>query len=695
MAKRKEVKYSLPQIKYDSLKEYIEVVDDLNVTDDNYVSGSFLSQLDNKNLKYRDYIYKSSADAEFMDTSLGGHVAVNMPYGFTRFADIPNKGRDMTRGDFVNNKFSPTLGPGRFYAESIMRFSKPRILHLQLGVPSHRSMFSFFTEAISFRESVIANEGRTTFFYDLGVGVGALGLALAFPIQAGFIYLAKGATELFFGEADPRYYTFKSTMHNYALAANSILKSAMIERGLIRLEVDNNSIEKSKEQYGANVKISKDLYSELEKAIPYIFNTLGEIDIMRVVSRPQILVNRMLAFEREVLLSGKTDKMPDLDEFNDAGDATLGEFISRVSRINTFKNNLDDDNRKKIDTTVPTSSANIDAKEYDKRDPDTGAKKRLPHDKTSWSEDFSKYFNVVRNMGFEEVGFYVDYVGSSSYSFTNETKDIPAKGMINSVGGASRDAYFSLSGGNVLGDTVDGILKAGRDVAMGTLSTASFGLSNALSVLVAGGYISFPKMWSDSSVSLPSHTFKMTLGGPYGNALSSVMDIDVPLSMILAAALPISVGRASYTSPFLCKAFVQGVTDIDFGMITSLTITSSTGVIGRTIDTSAIQVEVQFTITDFTDIVTARVSDGLLGAYWLQFDEAGALNRILRGIAGRSYRNSRYVGKGFRYRVAAIKSSVSSVIDPARVASWASDSILTEIVKIGNIDNKASSIFSH
>lgn len=693
MPKNRVVKYSLPQFDHDTSKEFITIINDIDLKDNEFITNSFLSDLSNEDLKYRDYIYKSVADAEYMDTSLGGHIAVNIPYGNTRFADIPNRGRDLTRDDFVTNKFSPTLGPGRFYAESIMRFSKPRILHLEFGVPNHRSMFSFFTEAISFRESIIAREGRTTFFFDIGYVGGLLVVTYAFPLRTFLVLGLKAGANLFFGDSDPRYYTFKPTMHNYALAANSILKSMMIERGVIRLDVSEKNIIDSKDTYGTAVKINAPLMKELQQAIPYIFNHVNEIDILRIVSRPQLLVNKMLAFERTIVETGNKERMPGIDIFTDDDRPNMGEFIKAVSRIGTFKSNIDEDGKKLVGVVIPTSSANIDTDEYSKPD-NNGLKKRLPHDNTSWLDDFGEYMGVLRNMGFEQVGFYVDYVGTSTYSFTNEIKDIPAKSMLNSVGGASRDSYFNLSGGNIIGETVQDILKAGRDVAAGFLDSASFGLSNVLSVLVGGGYVSFPKMWSDSNVSLPNHSFKMTLGGPSGDALSLVTDIDVPLSMILAGALPISVGRASYTSPFLCKAFMQGIVDIDFGMITSLSITAGTGVLGRTHDGAALQLEVQFTITDFTDIVTARVSDGIFGAYSLQFDEVGALNRILRSISGRSFRNSRYVGKGFRYRLTAVYSSIGSATDPARIASWVSDTALADITKIGRIDNKATSLFN-
>jgi len=698
MARRRNIVYSIPQIEFTPGSQYIDFDDPVKSIDFDFISNSFLPDTDflSTGSDYADWMYKSEADLEFMNTSLGGSIAINLPYGNTSFADIPRYGRAANdRKQFINERFTSDHGVGRNYHETVMQHMQPRILIMEFGVPEHRSPFSFFTEAISFREVIIAKEGRNPFLYDIGRAYGAavvLSSGIFFGLAAGLIYLVEFALDVVFGDSDARYYKFKTAMHTYLLGANSIFKNLLIERGLIKFDILKSDVSVTKDSTSMPITFDASLMAELKEEIPDIFNKGGEIDLFRVVARPQLIVGNMIRRERDNLLNGRaeTPQVGNVNEFD------LKDFTSRIFLMKSFQNPVSENGRILVEQQeAPTSSANINPDDYTKANRETGGKKRLPHDKTTYFEDLAEQLRVTRDMGFESVAFYVDYLGSSTYTFTNETKDIPAKGVLNSVGGASRDVEFSLGGTNALGGAVDEVIKGARDVVMGTLDTVTFGLSNVLASLAGGGYISFPKMWSNSSVSLPTHTFKMTLGGPYGNILSRAMDIDAPLSLILAGSLPLAVGRASYTSPFLAKAFLRGTVDTDFGMITNLTITSGTGVVARDLNGAPLQLEVQFTVTDFTDIVTARVSDAMFGTYALAKDEYGALNKILRTMAGRGYRTSRYKTRGATYRLSAIKADIGSLGDPARLAAYASDTLVSELFKLGAMDNKLTSMFSN
>ena len=702
MARRREIVHSIPQIDYTPATQYVDFADPVKGLDFDFISNSFLPDLDfiEQGSSYADWMYKSEADLEYMDTSLGGSIAINLPYGNTSFADLPRYGRASNdRKQFIDDRFSINHGMGRNYHETIMQHSQPRILIMEFGVPEHRSMFSFFTEAISFRESIIAKEGRSPFLFDIGKAIGTAAVIIGggplFGIAASLIYLAEFALDVVFGDSDSRYYKFKTSMSTYILGANSIFKELMIERGLLKYNVSKADLESTKDNVSSTLKFDTTLMQELRDEMPNIFNKGGEIDMFRIVARPQLIAGEMLRQERDTMLKdlGVIPQAPIVPEHN------LQDFVEKMFSLDSFKNSTTETGRNLVESkSVPTSSANINPDEYatvQKSGTNKGSKKRLPHDKTTYFQDAAKMFKVTREMGFESVSFYVDYVGSSTYTFTNETKDIPAKGVLNTVGGASRDIEFSLGGTATLGGAVDSVIKGARDVVAGTLEGATFGLTNVLASLAGGGYISFPKMWSDSSVSLPTHTFKMVLGGPYGNILSRVMDIDAPLSLILAGSLPLSVGRASYTSPFLARAFLRGIIDIDFGMITNLTITAGTGVVARDLNGAPLQIEVQFTVTDFTDIVTARVSDSLLATFDMAKDEYGALNKILRTLAGRGYRTSRYKTKGFNYRLTALQSDIKSLGDPARLAAYSSDTIVSELFKLGKMDDKITSMFSN
>lgn len=53
-----------------------------------------------------------------------------------------------------------------------------------------------------------------------------------------------------------------------------------------------------------------------------------------------------------------------------------------------------------------------------------------------------------------------------------------------------------------------------------------------------------------------------------------------PAPMWLAGALPISPGRQTYTSPFICKLISVGRSNMDLAMIDSLSVTHGVGNLG-------------------------------------------------------------------------------------------------------------------
>jgi hypothetical protein len=683
--------YRLPQFEYDPLTEYISMKETPTLTDDELLNGSLIVDLDNltddtEDLSRQAY-FKNVADTEFMDSSLGGHIALGMPYAFTRHADVPRMGILAGRQDYVKNKYALNLGMSRAYAEMFQINSKSRILVLEFGKPKFRSMFAFFSGSVDFGKAIIANEGRTTFWYNLGLTAGTVGAFLTMPALSAIYFISKLINKII-PFTDDRYYTFKPDMHNYLQTANTILTQFQIERGLVKSSFDPTKTKESTNRYGVNVNIDTSYIEEFANLMPDVYHKDYGLDIYKIIARPQLIMNNLLKQEEDILNSGKSHVIiaqnPNLDGFKEA--------IDKLTSIGSMKKNVDKDGREVVDSSqVPTS---LDAGEIDEyKDADSnGQKKILPHDLDAWSSDFKDYMDVVKHYGMENISLYVDYTGPSEISFTNEVGDIPAKSVINNIGSASRDVRFSLSGGNIINDFVDEAGKAVRDIAAGTLNGATFGLSNVIMGLIGGGYLSFPKMHKGSSVTLPSHNFKIRLGGPYGNPLSLSMDIDVISSLLFASVLPLSTGNASYTSPPLCRAFMRGVLDIDFGMVTSLSYKAGDGA-GRNMYGQPLEVEISFTITDFSDVATAPVNNGILGVFGGEINDQDVLAKFIRSMGGRSYSNSRYIVKGALYKLAAIEKQLNDIQNPAKWATMIGDSIIGDIAKIGEVKNSVTKLF--
>jgi len=232
-------------------------------------------------------------------------------------------------------------------------------------------------------------------------------------------------------------------------------------------------------------------------------------------------------------------------------------------------------------------------------------------------------------------------------------------------------------------------------VVSGALSAATLGFSDLIMGLADGSRVNFPKMWDDSGMELASHTFKMRIGGPYGNKISQVLDIDIPLSLILASALPQSSGLGSYTSPYLISAFIRGVVNIEMGMITSLTITRGNGNLGYTHEGRPTNLEISFTITDFADLMSAPTNTHALKQPLLEtFTQDNELGRYLHTIAGRDIRTNALLVPKLNLAANKIAANFAATLSGRSIGLALGDTFIGDFVGTFSPDYSAATIAS-
>jgi len=140
--------------------------------------------------------------------------------------------------------------------------------------------------------------------------------------------------------------------------------------------------------------------------------------------------------------------------------------------------------------------------------------------------------------------------------------------------------------------------------------------------------------------------------------------------MLLAGALPLSTGKSSYTSPFLCSITSQGVQNVKLGMITSLSITRGTTNLPFTKTRKPLGLDVSFTVTDFSTLVTAPITKGVFSDL-LKFgmDDASPMGRYLSTLAGRDIQTDKYALNKLGMRLARARANLYSIVSPSRVGS--------------------------
>ena len=160
------------------------------------------------------------------------------------------------------------------------------------------------------------------------------------------------------------------------------------------------------------------------------------------------------------------------------------------------------------------------------------------------------------------------------------------------------------------------------------------GLFDAVKGLMGSGFIDIPKHWQSSTASLPKVNYTATLISPYGNPISDMINIQIPLAMLLAGCLPLSTGKSSYTSPFLCLVFDRGRMQIRLGIMESLTVSRGEGNLPFTPRGRAVAVNVSFSFTDLSSLIHMPISSGSLFETDMTTDDDNLIKDYLAVIAG-------------------------------------------------------------
>ena len=218
------------------------------------------------------------------------------------------------------------------------------------------------------------------------------------------------------------------------------------------------------------------------------------------------------------------------------------------------------------------------------------------------------------------VAIYADCGNSTDDSFSNTTTQSQLSSALNSLSDTGREMNFLVGNvGSTLGLTLTKLTGMedlqNNQSALTEIIDHALGSNNVLSnilnkcqTILAGGRMLFPEIWADSSFSR-SYSCKMKLVSPAGDKLSIFLNILVPLYHMLAFVLPRQSIDQSYFSPFLVRAYSQGLFNVDMGIITDLSVTKGTE--GEwTIHGVPTVAEISFSIKDMYDGMFMSATQG-------------------------------------------------------------------------------------
>lgn len=643
------------------------------IVDSDWLSNAFLvkdsdlSKTDNYNR------YWSTADMKFTDNSLGGHLAINPPFAFTSYADIRRKGRRLDRNDVTVTSRTGNYGMGRYVSEAIDDPSM--LIFMEFGVAQHSNILDFMSRSVDYPASVIANTGRSPIAYDIGKIVGSVATFVAYPHISALVYATKFVRGLVSNDEPFSYYKLKPTMHTFWNGVNIVANTFAVESGMMIPEFINDP--KKAQHIGVPIKISQDSMDSLKSYFPEAVTKNNYIDVFALINRPQAMANKQAIEEMKLFEEGKLSKI-DMDKLYTGyvrtaitdplltqKGSSFGEMLNNMfmfqkkperemydPKIVTYEDYLkemyDGNTAYGNETEEDKIARQARVEELKKAQNETVADKKAStynEDgtvKKSFFESIEDSFDgIMQNMDASVRGggnyavLRVEHVGTVTESFSNSVTEIPAKGVLKSISSKSKSVKFSLSGGNIAGDTVNSMLGYAKDFAVGTLNGLSFGMSDMIPTLLGGGYIDMPKMWEDSIYNAPKLSFKMPLRSPYGHPIARYKNIYLPMSILLNAALPKSIGEAGYTSPYLFNYFIKGFSRSRLAIMSNLAFNRGVGNLGFDRQGATLAVDVTFDFVDLTTIMTAPIEGGMFGGFRMAFNDGSVLNNYISTIAAR------------------------------------------------------------
>lgn len=565
--------------------------------DASWVRQSFLVEAEH--LDDQDYANRtfSTVQTKYTDTTPGGNFAINAPPQFTRYADIKH------RGIFAGSK-----GMGRYYSEAIDDNS--RLVHFRFGVPQFNSLTTFFTGFYNSGAGQLARTGRgESAMFWIGRAVGFVVTTLHWLPLA--ISILGYGLRFFLGKPSSKFYYLKPTMSLYWNAVTTIVNQIGVYSGFIPRSGASPANAKMGDQY----EFDAAALSKMHELLPDVFKEGGGMDVYALAHRAQRLANKHIkavqkAIEEEqdaVALSKrlKAIRLPDdipgsLDrnlEYYWASQNTKPTASAAPAAVNP-------------DGSVASTTGAPAASESGNLFAGDSTVEEASKEPSAW-DNFWTYLGAELDDGAAFATFRVDAGGSVSESFSSSVTESEIAQKINDMSSESRKSNFNFAGGNIvggaLGSMVGSVMTGVKDLVAGIGAQLQV---SGLAALGGSAFVDIPKHWQNSSASMAAPSYTLSLVSPYGNPVSLMTNIYLPLAMLLAGALPLSTGKQSYTSPFICEMYDQGRCQTRLGMIDNLQITRGSGNLGFTNEGQVLAIDVSFSVVDMSSVLHMPISEG-------------------------------------------------------------------------------------
>lgn len=690
--------------------------------------------------------FVSLADSTFEEAGIGSNVAINPLPQFTRYADVRSTGLAGTKDQVEVARGSTNIGMGHYYAEAFnstqhtihMRFGVPEY-------NSMISFFTGFFST-SMANDVRSGGIIYKTFYTVAEGAATLVALVHWRLVLGVLIAGK-LYRFLFNKPATKYYYLRPTMGKYWMAVNTMFNQIVVYKRMTPINQEIVDVAPSQNQVttattNALLDYFKDftykddltgnLYFDVYKIAGRHTFRLNQVnDILKdklanygydeMVDYLEAMGSRSWAGDPNVdsrlRYSRAADEIKEaiksvsprgiqewiitneqvgfgtsrLGEDTSTGVASAGvqglrnpiwssngfEAAQNVTEVKDGK----EETRSNIDDIGKSSKflqANDDSMSY--VEPRITSTRAMQEDTKQAATSFTDLIEVEFEDGTAFATFRVDNPGSADESWSNQTGESSISSAFNSISAKARDVTFNLMGGNIDNGIITGVIDAAKGLLHGALD--SFHLSGLLS-LGGAAFVDIPQQWENSSANLPRMNYTMQLFTPYGNPIGQLLYVHLPMCMLLAAALPISTGHQSYTSPFLLELYDRGRAQTRLGIMDSLSFTRGTTELPFNKDRQFMSVDVSFSVKDLSSIMHMPLSTAGYGPldYINPIKDASSVidtligednvyNDYLHVLAGASLYQSVYRGQKLRDNVGVLRQRSMSLSSMSHWASW-------------------------
>ena len=615
--------------------------------------------------------YWSTVQAKFTDGRIGCNIGINCRPQITPYSDIRFKGRLSGRAEPSLAETTGNYGMGRYWSEA---YDDPaQIIYMRFGVPQFNSLLNYFSRAFDPGLSSVTRTGRVPgAMFTIGKMFGTYLQITAFPVIAITLMFGKAVGALFL-RSTSKFYTLKPTMHMYWSTVNSLVNAVAITSGIFPKSLpdalDPNATDS--QRLGKPFKIDQEYLSMYSKLMPDVFTGENYFDVLALATRAQRLANQVHREEYNKLNKGTPTDYVGWLKREMTGNGSHTTALSNSNGSTKIGALIDQTLKLKNIFSYDGESATLEVS------PQIGpdGKEKAP----DGIDKYAEYLDAEFNEGASFAVFRVDHTGAVSESFSNSVGESDLSQKLNSTSSTFQQARFSLADGNIIGGAVGAVagtaVDAASDVLTGALSGITGGFSDVIKGLMGEGYVDIPKHWMSSSASLPKINYSMQLVTPYGNVMSRMLNLNIPVCMMLAAALPRSTGKQSYTAPFLCQIFDRGRCQIRLGIIDSLTITRGTGDLAFDTNGNPLAIDINFSVTDLSSIMHMPISSGKILEFDATLDEDNILSDYLAVLGGQDIYSQVYDSGKVKIRLAKMLVQVSKLSSPAFWAATTHDTL--------------------